>query len=107
MLMLLNRIKIIIISDGAKGLNVVLLLFRRTLSVATGPVHQDLLLPGDDHVESRFRSRPCFKTEERSTIGTLPRLAVRDEAGGQSSFSLNSTPLLKRAKRGEKHQSCL
>lgn len=61
-----------IILDGLKGLNVILLFFRRTLSVPTGPLHQDLLLPGDDHVESRFRLRPCFKTEEGSTIATLP-----------------------------------
>ena len=52
-------------------LSIILLFFSRTLSIATGTLHQDFLLTGDDHVQPRFRSWPCFKTEEHSTTGTL------------------------------------
>ena len=52
-------------------LSIILLFFSRTLSIATGTLHQDFLLTGDDHVQPCFRSRPCFKTEEHSTTGTL------------------------------------
>lgn len=72
--------------------SIILLFFHCTLSVATGTLHQDLLLTGNDHVESRFRSWSCFKTEEHSTMGTLLASPCRQDESVPSHLQLITFP---------------